>query len=132
MEIDLLKHSTYNVEKVKKNKEFFYSLLDKLKSTYQIFNFRERSESNKINIEFAPQPGTRIQNVFFQMNANGEIEFTVRGSTRKLKEIPSGKFKLSEYSMDTTLKIEGINSENYQEHLPVMVKAIEICEYSFK
>ncbi|HUT86354.1 MAG TPA: hypothetical protein VMW66_05940 [Elusimicrobiales bacterium] len=130
MEIDLLVHSTYNVEKIAKNKEFFNAFINKLKATYKLFSFSERGESNRINVSFAPT-SSRIANVFIQMDTNGEIGFCARGNKRKLNDIPKGKHELFDYSLDTSLTIKGINSENYQEHLPTIVKAIEYCDYSF-
>jgi len=129
MEIDLLQHSTYNVEQIKKNKQFASMLFNKIQNTYRLFSIKDSTNKNVRSISIAPSP-THIQNVFITCNIDGEIQFVFRGRTNKLKELKDN-YLFSEYSMDSTLTIKGVNAINYSSHLPAIVKAIEFCEYSF-
>jgi hypothetical protein len=129
MEIDLLQHSTYNVEQIKKNKEFASMLFNKIQNTYRLFSIKDSTSNNVRNISVAPS-ASRIQNVFITFKTDGEIEFLFRGRANKLKELKDN-YLFSEYSMDSTLIIKGVNSINYSSHLPAIVKALEYCDYSF-
>jgi hypothetical protein len=132
MEINLLALSTYNVEQIQKNKEFFNTLISRIKSTYMVFKYSESDWQNTKSIEFAPTQ-SRIQNVFINMNVNGEVKFTfvVSRGVDRLEDLKS-KYVVYKMTHDTRLIIEGVNSENYTEHLPYIVKGIEYCEYSFR
>jgi len=130
MEINLLKHSTYNVEQIRKNQEFFRSLLGQIESTYQIFNKSERSSSNIVNVAFAPTQ-SRIHNVFMEMKENGVLKMTFRSSKKELETLKD-KYEYFEYSLDSSITMKNITHENYKEHLPNIVKCIEWCAYSFK
>ena len=133
-ELNLLEHSTYNVEKIRKNKEFFNMLIGKIKSTYQLFSYNEKDWQNQKNIDFAPTT-SRIPNVFIEMSVNGEISFTFNVSRssniEKLQQLKD-KYNVYSWTYHTSLKIKNVNSENYREHLPNIVKGIEFCEYSFR
>ena len=132
MEINLLALSTYNVEQIQKNREFFNTLISRIKSTYKVFKYSESEWQNTKSIEFGPTE-SRIQNVFIHMNVNGEVKFTfvVSRGVDRLEDLKS-KYVVYKMTHDTRLIIEGVNSENYQEHLPYIVKGIEYCEYSFR
>jgi len=41
MEINLLALSIYNVEQIQKNREFFNTLISRIKSTYKVFKYSE-------------------------------------------------------------------------------------------
>jgi hypothetical protein len=128
-ELNLLQYSTYNVELINKNKELFNKLFNTISKTYKLFNIKDWSESNIRNVSFAPT-SSRIANVFITIKPTGEFEIVFRGNHTKLKSI-QGTNRFSEYSLDSRLEIVGITHENYQEHIPTIVKAIEYCDYSF-
>lgn len=128
-EINLLEYSTYNVELIRKNQELFDMLFNKISRTYQLFNVHSYSESNKRNVSFAPTAG-RISNVFIIVRPNGEFEFTFRGDHNKMESI-KGNHETCKFIHDTSLTIKGITHDNYLQHLPTIVKAIEYCSYSF-
>ena len=132
MEINLLALSTYNVEQIQKNKEFFNTLISRIKSTYRVFRYCESDYQNTKSIDFAPTD-SRIPNVFIHMDINGEVEFkfNVSRGEQKLEELKN-KYEVYKMTYHTSLVIKKVNSENYQEHLPYIVKGIEYCEYSFK
>ena len=129
-DFNLLEHSTYNVEKIKRNREFFNMLMGKIKSAYQVFNYREYDSNNKKRVSFAPSDN-RIDNVFIGMDTNGEIQFQFNVS-RLNKTADISHYKVHEYSFHTELTINGVNADNYREHLPHIVKGIEFCDYSFR
>lgn len=130
-DFNLLEHSTYNVEKIKRNREFFNTLMSKIKSAYQVFNYTEVDSNNVRRVSFSPSNG-RIDNVFISMDINGEIKlkFNVSRSIHKVSD--TSHYKVSEYSLHTELLISGVNVDNYKEHLPHIVKGIEFCDYSFR
>ena len=128
-ELDLLAHSTYDVALIAKNKELFNMLFNKIANTYKLFSIRDWSESNIRRVSFAPT-SSRITNVFIQIKPNGEFEIGFRGPLGAFKD--TTKYEYYEYSMDKSLTIKGITHENYLEHIPSIVKAIELCDYSFK
>ena len=132
MEINLLALSTYNVEQIQKNKEFFNMLISRIKSTYRVFNYSESEHQNAKSISFAPTD-SRISNVFIHMDINGEVKFTfnVSRGVDRLEELKN-KYAVDKWTYHTSLTIKKVNSENYQEHLPYIVKGIEYCEYSFR
>lgn len=133
MEIDLLQHSTYNVETIRKNKELFNRLFESICRTYSIFHLRDNSLSNERNVSFAPGQ-SRIQNVFINIKPNGEFNISFRGGKDKLKKLEEKgcTYETSNYRCDATVELKGLTEENYKEHLPNIVKALEYCDYSFK
>ena len=128
MEINLLEHSTYDVEKIRSNKNFFANLYNKLSETYKFFRIEDWTESNVRHICIAPNQN-RVQNVFIKIDLNGEIRMILRGDIAKLSTL---KGKYFEESLRATLTIEGITADNFQQYLPSIVKGIEACDYSFK
>lgn len=128
-ELNLLQHTTYNVELINKNKELFKMLFDKIASTYKLFSLKDTSESNIRNVSFAPTE-SRIANVFITIKPNGEFGIVFVGRHDKMESI-KGDYDTSKYTHDTRLRIEGITTENYLKHIPTIVKAIEYCDYSF-
>jgi hypothetical protein len=129
-QINLLAHSTYDVEKIRKNREFFESLLNQIERTYTLHSKKRHSEANRVNVQFAPTE-SRITNVFLKMDEKGVIDITFSGGN-KLKELANKTYQILELSLSTHLYVKDINVENYKEHLPTIVKAIEYCDYSFK
>jgi hypothetical protein len=130
-ELNLLVHSTYNVEQIIKNKEFFNLLIDKIKSTYKVFNYYEYSNRNEKRVCMSPLKG-HIENVFITMKVDGEIDFIFNISRKNSTlETIIDNYKVYKYTHHTELKIQGVNAENYQQYLPYIVKAIEFADYSF-
>lgn len=135
MEINLLEHSTYDVDKIKQNKEFLQSLIKTIGKTYENRIVSDYGKQNERNVSIAPSIN-RIANVFICLRVNGEIEFSFKGDTQKLKSIKNNsesyKLDINYHGAGTTLDIQGVTIENHQQHLPNIVKAIEACDYSFK
>ena len=130
-ELNLLEHSTYNVEQIIKNKEFFNLLMSKIKSTYKVFNYYEYNNRNVKRVCMSPLGG-RIDNVFITMKVDGEIDFVFNVTIKdSIIDTIREHCKISKYTHHTELKINGVNAENYQKHLPYIVKAIEFADYSF-
>ena len=135
-ELNLLEHSTYNVEQVKNNRIFFDKLLSEIESIYATYSMKRSGTNNRINVQFAPSQYPRRQNVFFDMDKDGHFEITFVGVSRigeKNIDTLKAKYRNSTYSCNTLrIYIEGITAENYKEHLPYIVMCIEGCDYSFK
>ena len=130
-ELNLLQHSTYNVEVIAKNKELFNMLFNQIAKTYQLFNVSDRSERNTRRVSFAPTR-SRITNVTITIKPNGEFGMYFRGSKDKLETLANvAKYDTSNYRCDADLEIKGITFANYQQHIPTIVKALEYCDYSF-
>ena len=127
-EINLLEHSTYNVELIKKNNLLFDMLFNKISTTYKLFNLRDYSESNIRRVSFSPT-SSRTNNVFITITPNCEIDFNFRGDHNKMESI-KGNYETFKFIHDTSLTIK-ITYDNYCSHIPTIVKAIEACGYSF-
>ena len=130
-EINLLEHSTYDVEKIKKNREFFDVLMNKIKSTYKLFDYREYDNNNSKRVSFAPTNG-RVDNVHINMNTKGEIDFGFNVSRYMDFDKLSDDYKVVTYNHHTELRLHGVTYDNYKEYLSLIVKAIEYCDYSFR
>lgn len=133
--INLLAHSTYNVEQIRKNREFFASLLDQIKRTYVLHKFSERTERNSTKVSFAPTE-SRITNVFMGMDVNGVVEISFNGFFGS-KEVYltklTKKHKQMDYSGgDKCITIENVTYDNYKEYLADIVVCIDGCDYSLK
>lgn len=135
-ELNLLKHSTYNVEQIKKNREFFSSLLSQIERTYATYSKRERDYNNRKDVEFAPAPSPRITNVFMSIDVNGVIKIVfngVRTKDDKKMNLLKKKYDSFTYSSgSTSITIDGVTAENYTSHLPSIVLCIESVDYSFR
>jgi hypothetical protein len=136
--INLLAHSTYNVEQIRKNREFFASLLDQIERTYAIYRKSTSGINNRINVEFGPKPPPRITNVYIRMEANGVIEFTFSSirfyhvSEEKKEELLKKYENSAGGCGGHTVYIKGVTYDNYKEHLANIVVCIEGADYSFK
>jgi hypothetical protein len=134
MDIDLLQHSTYDVEQIKKNREFYSAFINKLRNTYSLFNFSESDKMNEKRTKFAPSVN-RINNVFISMDLNGVIGISINiGLTNndKIQHLID-KYLFTDYSASgKTITIKGITHENYNKYLKDIVTCIEYADYSFK
>ena len=134
--LNLLEHSTYNVEEINKNREFYSHLLKEITDTYRVYDSKEYEEKNTKKIKFAPT-NARIQNVFMSMNVKGKITivFAVGYLGKNKEQILKD---LKEYEIDDSsssgirISIKGITFANYKKHLKNIVFCIELCDYSFK
>jgi len=133
-QINLLEHTTYDVEQIKKNKEFYATLLGEIERTYKIHRKSEDNRGNVMSVQFAPAPAPRITNVFIKVDLKGVVELVFNGvkiyDKVKLNKLKA-KYNHIVFSCDDLqVRIEGVTYDNYKKYLADIVMCIESVGYS--
>ena len=132
MEINLLKHSKYDVEKLRENKIFLVSLVDNITDTYEMEKpkVRHYKDITKISIQRGQDPNV----VSFEIDGSGEIKFNIRVLSLNDKErfeamASKENYKVRDFSHSYDVTIKGINKDNFNEFLGDIVFLIEEKSY---
>ena len=135
IEIDLLKHSSYDKEILIANKKFLNMLIDKITDTYEAIVDENYNcgDSTIINLKTKG----RIATLFFKVNGKGMISFKTRVLSFKTNysELMGNKekYNVTNYSSnDYDITISNITKDNFNSYLGDIVRLIEVNGFNLR